>query len=496
MTMYALRSLSPLLFAVILALGGCASSGSTTGEDGGPPLSVALEKDADPGKRVKALRRAEAEIRSGEIDAASVRELLKSVAWSRSNPPQVRTAAISAIHADEAQLEDTRTMLRLMLPTEAAWRQWKVIEYIGDIAADEGWTDLAPGFVVSWSRYFKGMPDRQRPEYDAIVKLFPEQPAEEIVFDVFVGRFDLIELRERERLAAWSLLRRLDPDNVHAGHLLLRTSASERDGDEILETLYAAARDLRAIPETGEQLEWVRTMRAGENRAFWEQCREHVQSLSTSQIEGFALRHASGVRWAAMHEPSWLGMDRQQLLDVLEGKLDGRKHAFRGAASGGQGERFRHAKDDLSWGDTLLALIAVRAVDDPDIIAALFVQADEDNVDVSTEYGGVLDAAPDGATGFVATLYPPRPAQRVSDRRFIASQDMIDAGACALFHYHFHATDHNNDRFAGPSDGDIEYARLRGRASIVFTFLDRERLNADYYQPSGTRLDLGILRRP
>jgi hypothetical protein len=71
---------------------------------------------------------------------------------------------------------------------------------------------------------------------------------------------------------------------------------------------------------------------------------------------------------------------------------------------------------------------------------------------------------------------------------------MLRAGDAALFHYHFHAQRPDNRDYAGPSNGDLVYADRFGRACLVFTTVDEGVLNADYYQPGGARLDLGMLR--
>jgi len=305
-----------------------------------------------------------------------------------------------------------------------------------------------------------------------------------------------VALDERQRLAAWSLLRRLDPTNEYAGHLLLRTNPDERADDPILESLYAAANDLRAVPDTGEQLEWVANMRAPAHRVFWDKAKRAVGGLGLEQAEGLRLRHAAAVVWASEHEPSWLGLSRGQLLDLLASRLEGRKHYTRGVETGPTSGRLRDARDRMVWGDALLALIGADAIEEPDVIADLFAFAEEDREDTSTEYGGILDAAPGSERAFVVLLYPPRASQRFGDRQFVASDELLEAGAAALFHYHFHASDYGNRKYAGPSHGDIEYAALYGRAAIVFTFIDRDHLNADYYQPDGARIDLGTIRRP
>jgi len=73
---------------------------------------------------------------------------------------------------------------------------------------------------------------------------------------------------------------------------------------------------------------------------------------------------------------------------------------------------------------------------------------------------------------------------------------MIEASDTSLFHYHFHAKRTRNMDYAGPSFSDFEYARTYGRSCLLFTFVSPDRLNVDYFQPGGLRLDLGTIDRP
>jgi hypothetical protein len=147
----------------------------------------------------------------------------------------------------------------------------------------------------------------------------------------------------------------------------------------------------------------------------------------------------------------------------------------------------------MSWADALLGSIAADVFLDPALVRILFDQAEADRADTSTEHGGVIDGSP---TGFAARLFPPRPAQRAGDRRFIASIEMIEQGVDSIFHYHLHCTSRDNADYAGPSDDDIAYAKRQGRSCLVFTFVGQDSLNADYYQPDGATIDLGTMKRP
>lgn len=487
-----------MAFGAFVAVG-CQSTPAGPVEPG-----VMNDTDAPMGDRRRAVRQAASDLESG-TDVEAARESLKNVIWRRANYWTLRTEALDALLEDEANLDDTRAMLSLLLPTESVLGSQDMLRHIGDVAAKRGWTDLTPGFVVSFSHPILGLDDDDRAEYDALRRLHPREPLPDVVFEVFTGRFENVELRERDRLAAWGLLRRLDPEGERTTELL--ASYSGASGDPLLETLKAAATDLRAVPATGEQLDWVRQLRA-EHRGFWSEARDAIARLTPEQLEGFELRHASAVRYAATFRPEWLSADRAALLRDVEQRLDGAKHyAQTGGSNTQANEALRRSKDELVWADLLLIGIALDALDNDALADELFRQAEGDKEDTSTEHGGVLDARGAGESAglesaggavaeFVAWPYPPRPSQRLGDTRFVASDDLLNAGAAALFHYHFHASTYDNRKYAGPSLADLEYARQYGRSCVVFTFITRDRLNADYYQPDGARVDLGSIERP
>lgn len=485
-----------LLLACLLAALGSTACQSSTKE---PPASASInDNTAESADRKRAIAQAGAELKAGTGDVAATRESLKTVIWKRNNYWKLRAEALNALLQDEANLADTQRMLELLLPTESVLGSWDMIAYIGDVAVQRKWTSLTPGFVVSYAHKVPSPEDADRPERKALQGLHPGQDITDVVFAVFVGDYDA-DLNDRQRLAAWGLLCRLDESGADTTALLANMDPSKAAGDPLISSLHAAAKDLHSVPETGDQLEWVQTLRS-EHRAFWDECASAIAQLSPGQLEGFALRDAVGVWWAARHQPGWLSLSREQLMREVETRYDAGKHYWRTGGSNTQvDEALRRAKDKLAWGDLLLILIADRAIQDDQVVAELFAQADKDREDSSTEHGGVIDSvrdAPANDPRFIAYAYPPRPAQRLGDNRFVASDDLVNAGMAALFHYHFHAPTFDNRKYAGPSAADLEYARQYGRACLVFTSIDRDTLNADYYQPNGARVDLGSITRP
>lgn len=475
---------------------GCAGGAGGGGDGGGEvPIAAMTDRTASVERRLAAIEGARGRFSSDAYDTEALRSTLKSVAWRRADPARVRIAAIDALLADEARLDDTRTMLALMLPTESAWRQWEVIEAVGARAAALGWRDLSSSFVASWSREDPRVPDAERPERRALSRLHPGEPIAEVVLAVLSGRGDGGDgMGVRDRVGAWGLLSRIAPDR---GELVGKLAAVSSSGeDPLLEALSACAAEWRCLPGTAEQLEWLLRLRDPSRREAWDAAASAISALDASATGSIELRHGAAIAWAAAWEPAWLGLSRSEHLDALASALDDAERHRRRSASGAAADTLRRHGESMSWADALTVRVALRAMADGSVVAELFRQADVDHLDTSTEHGGVIGASGAGLGGFEALHFPPRPAQRSGDTRFVASEDLLAAATTALFHHHFHVSHRRNAAYAGPSAADIGYARRHGCAALVFTSVDGDRLNVDYYQPDGVELDLGTIRRP
>ena len=483
------------MVGLVLLMAGCSGgSGGGTREAAAPDSVVITDEEQRISTRRAAIEGARLQFERGVSDEV-LRESLKEVAWSRRARQDLRLESLEALLADEANLSDTRNMLRLMIPTESAWSEWDVLRYMGEVAAQKGWVDLAPSFVVSLARVRPQAPDSERPEYLALVDLVGEDEIPDLVFDVFAGLIEGSVTRERDRLDAWSLLNRLDPDGVRTGQRLRALSLDGRN-DALLEALKRGADELGVVARTGEEFAWLGRLDDPEHASFWATSSGAVRVLTERQRRALALRHLPAIEWASRHAPEWLGATREFLLTHIEGRLDGRTVYLRGSTrSSGQRELFRRTKDGLSWGDALIVCVALEALDDPGLASEIFRQADIDHNDRSTEHGGVVTT--DGSSDlFFATHYPPRPSQRFGDNRFVASPEMIEQSSTALVHYHFHASELRHAEYAGPSAGDLDYSAHYGRSALVFTFVNGDTLAVDYYQPDRVVVDLGTLERP
>ncbi len=479
------RILYTLSAGAAFALASCSGGGSSS--------SNPLADVGDPGlgyrTRIHAIEASQQEVEAGTIDRDAWRESVKKVAWGAANYEKLRVAAIDALLEDDEA--DTRNMLRLMLPREPSWL---VIARIGELAEQRGWEEYTPALVRSWSRPVVQPADDERPERAALMALHPSMEVERVVFDVFAQPSDDKLFGDKQREEAWALLCRLDPSGAKAARYLADLGPTT---DPLLEDLQAGASDLHAAPTTPEQLQWLRELRKPEHSAWWSEATRVIGTLNGEQLQGLELRHAAAVVWASQHRPQWLRAGRAELVGELTSRLSSRTTHQR-LAEAVEGvrptrEEWSENASKLVWGDALLVLIADDALREDDVIAALYEQVDQDKDDISTEYGGVIDGRGDG---FLALSYPPRPAQRIGDNRFVASPELLERGATALFHYHFHARRANESTYAGPGPGDTEYADRFGRSCLVLTSIDEDTLNADYYQPGGAIVDLGEVARP
>ncbi len=496
--------------ALLLVLPSC--MGSSKYEPTGNPLLDLRNPELLDRDRIVAARLAWEEVEQGIRDRERTRYALKNLAWSGSTERQLRLTVLELLMSDESEAgsEDSRDMARLILPNE---KDPEAVRIIANRAVQSRWDDLIPSLVRSFSRTRPEVPDTQRVEYLALRELRPGAAIEEVVFDVFLhpgrgldNQQELAVLRalDRTRDEAWGLLGRLDPD----GSLRQRFIASDALLDdqtnpqsrELVMDLRAARDQLAVIPDTAMEIAWLHNLRHHDdprnlelNQQWWTQTRSAVSGLDSQQRRDLQLRHLESLRWASINRPAWLSLDREALFAVLNERIAGRAIYKRKSEKGepARRERLGDWYSTLAWGDLLSILIVDEALQNPVVRDQLFTQRVLDNQDTSTEYGGVLETDPD--TGWRAVLYRPRQRDRVSDQRFVASDDMFRFSDRALAHYHFHVDSRNNARYAGPSSTDLVNAANSGRTSVVLTSMSKDELNVDVYFANGAVIDLGRL---
>ena len=498
--------LSPLLVAC--------TSGQTIYDPSGDPLLDLRNPNLRADQRVDAVDAAWSEVLGGVRGRGRTRQIFKDLAWSVSTPPTLREAALERLlrDPDPTGESDARRLAALMLPREP---DADAVTLISTVAADRGWADLTPSLVRSLSRSVGVAPLLERPELEALKRLHPGEPAEDIVFDVFLGvgegRTDAAALALqndlRLRADAWALLSSLDPGGGSRNRLIDTAGASTPEARALIEDLRACRRDLACLPSGAQELLWLRRLRraddptqAARNADWWREASAAVRTLGAEARDGLELRHAEAIRWAATARPQWLTASRPALISELGARLEGREVNRRRervqGAFGRADEKLSDWTTVISWGDVLTTLVIDEAMQTADVRTKLFTFAELDRDDRRTEYGGVIEAADSLGEPFQMVLYRPRERDRTSDTRFVASDDMIRLSDRALAHYHMQVQTARNGSFAGPSLQDLIYAGNTGRSCLVFTSLDRERIGLDCYFPSGVVLDLGEIRDP
>lgn len=502
--------------ALTLALTPCVllfacTSGSKYDPSGNPLLDLRnpglLERD-----RIAAAKLAWAEVDTGVRDRERTRFALKNLAWSGATQPELRRTVLDLLMSDRTEegSADSRSMARLILPNE---RDPDAVHIIIKRAVTSDWSDLVPSIVRSLARPRTGVPDRERVEYRALEELRPGMPVEQIVFDVFLhpGRgleneqeLAVLRVLDRTRDESWGLLGRLDPSgDLRQGFIASETmldSDTNAQSRELILDLRAARDELGVIPNTAMEVAWLNNLRHHDdprnqilNTQWWDETRSAVTQLGSSQRSGLQLRHLESVRWASINRPAWLGLNREGLFVVLNERLAGRAVYKRKNEKGEplRRERLGDWYPTLPWGDLLCVLMIDDVLKNPMIRDQIFTQRSLDSADTSTEYGGVFETDPDN--GWRAVLYRPRQRDRISDQRFVASDDMFRFSDRGLAHYHFHVDTRNNNRYAGPSTADLVNASNSGRTNVVFTSLGKVELNVDVYFPNGEVIDLGRL---
>jgi hypothetical protein len=502
---------SILIAVLVLLLTGC--SGQSQYKPTGNPIIDVRNPDLLERDRIAAAEQAWSEVVAGVRVRERTRQALKNLAWSSATTPDLRYTALDLLMSDTSpeDNEDSARMARLILPTES---DRQAVRIILQHAIRAKWQGLMPAIVRSFARVAPGYPDEERMERKAIEALAPGQQLEAVVFRVFLDPLDgasnreersILRVADRTRDDAWGLLARLDKDGSQRVALLesrVDLSSSDRGTRDTLEDLRACWDDFGILPDQAMELAWVRQLRhstddtwAASNTSWWDQTRSVVSTLRGNQHQGLSLRHLEALRWASLNHPEWISMNRPGLLGLLEERLSGRTHIKRKANKGEQAhkERLSDWESRLAWADLLTILVVDEAVRTPSVIEKLFVQRRLDHKDRKTEYGGIIDTAPTTKI-HRAVLFRPRMRDRVSDERFVASEDMIRFSDRALLHYHFHANERNNEKYAGPSKADYINAETSGRTSIVITSLKEDELNIDLYQPNRVVIDLGIIR--
>jgi hypothetical protein len=466
---------------VAALLGGCAGTPEVV-----DPLADLERTGTAVSRHEEAMRLLDADPTNADYVAA-----LHKVIWKPGYAVEVREAALARLEG--ADLDGLKRTIRQRLP-QMTLVMWPWLTRLCETIAARGWTDLTPALVSSWARpiHDPRKPEHDRPEYQALAALYGAPRVTDIVFETFVSSRRVADQGLRRR--CWELLHRLG-ERERLVRLLIDSPPANED-DLMLADLQAAATDLGIVPFNGEEILWIRKLRQPDRAAFWSQAVAATGHLSDSRKASLELRAIPIIVSAALHEPRVLDMDEQELYALVDEHVKGRKHHHHqsnyDSFGGGSSERLADQRESLTWGDLAAMRMAIRAIDVPQVAAHLFAYAQRDQDDESTEFGGVIRLDEKGR--FEILEFPP--TFRRHDREFISSQAMMDAGYTSLFHFHMHVQSWRNESYAGPSTGDHAYADNTRTNCLVFTAVDRNTLNVDFYRHHGVIVDLGEVQRP
>ena len=244
----------------------------------------------------------------------------------------------------------------------------------------------------------------------------------------------------------------------------------------------------------------LRMLRTGVAGDLWQRVEPIVADLDAAQRDGLQLRHLPVLHHIAERRPDLLNRPASSLYADLQRRLaQAQTHARtrQGDPVADHPHQLAAWQDELVWADLLVIHLFAEMLEERDIVDRWFAQADADLADRTTEYGGLIRLKPpdDGSASRPGpVLY--EPTVRRHANAYYPPATLILDGYTALAHYHFHAQRHDNRRHAGPSEGDLRVIGDRQQYNgLVLTFIDRDRLNIDYYQQGGVVVDLGTVYR-
>jgi len=454
-----------VLMLMMMAVAGCAGTGASR-----PAAQVMADRGQDPSRRVAALRR----VPAGQEDAPVIGAMWRIV-WSDREPVALRVACMDRLIARDADTFWAAAATNLVTVRSPA-----MLDAVCQRITDARRMDMTGPLVRSLARPAKQIADADRPEAAALESLHAPQPLGQVLWGVLFEE----DRTTAEQAGAWEFLVRVH--GVEDVTAEARRLATGHEGPSLGRDLAVFADRVEPLPTNREQMLWLLYLR---------QDAPHLLPPPADwPRRSAALRHLAVL---AAAEPGQRALSQEDARAAARRRLSGRPFHPRGRDAEDEAyvapleERFADHADRLTHADLIHLLAVLDALDRPSVRAALFEQADADHADRESEHGGVL-AWSDGQVEAVA--YPT--ALRTNDRAFHSSHRLIEAAYAGLAHYHFHAQEHDNSAYAGPGKGDLAFAERMGMACLVFTFVAKDTLAADYYQPGGGVIDLGVIRRP
>jgi hypothetical protein len=400
----------------------------------------------------------------------------------------VRKAAFERLY--ELDPDALADQLALSLPRDPSrpWRDW-ACRRIGELK----WQDPTPTLIRCWAVPLPAWVERDAPrvEPQALAAIYGEDRVSAVLLRELVEADPIVSANLRMR--CWELLVGLGEQTT------LQTLVEEREigtRDPMLRDLRRIAAAFGVLPRTREEILWARRLCRPAEREHFEAVQAALGQLPAEIRSDLRMRDLAVAAATAETAPERLGMARGGLLALLEMRLEGREAGrfsadFEGYGAGERDERLGRAADDLDWSDLAALHLALDAMADAGVRAALFDLAERDQIDRTTEYGGMIDLDDSGRWAVVEFA----PRSRGSDVRYEGSPALFDALATGVFHVHLHAQKFDNRKYAGPHLGDLQLADASGINGLVLAFVDSQTLNLDWYRHDRMVVDLGVVRR-
>lgn len=418
------------------------------------------------------------------IEDQQYQELLQRMLWAPGYTNKARMEALTRLWSVDS--EGTARSIRQQLPRLDNW-VW-LNEICQWIANEEIYT-LQEALISSWSTQTNIVrTEKERPEYKALVQLVGAESVIDVIFTSLIESNKTWKQGYRTR--CWELLQRL-AERERLEELL--QSSSITNNDAFLIDLRKAMDEFGIVPKRREEILWIRELAKPKYTLFWNEAVETLSELSEQRRSEIEMRDIPIAVSLRRHgDPGSFERPTSEIIRKVESHTKNQKHYFEreGGGSYQEGtELLKSHESVLTWGDAIAMEIALKALAVPQVRSHLFNYAQRDLEDETTEYGGVI--ALDEQGRFEILEFTPK--IRHHDRRFNASQNMFDAAYTALFHFHFHAQKYRNGNHAGPGMGDKNYATNTRANCLVFTFVNKNTMNVDYYRHSDVVVDLGTI---
>ena len=472
-----------VILAMIIALTGC----KTPVTDPAGTLADASSHSTRHWTSIEMLKASSTPDSSESIDA--LQGLIYRLGYSN----DVRIAGIELLMETDPDRVVRTTRQRLARINDAEWLEI-YCKWLGsqDWSSAEDRRSINEALVSSWGVRWSQWPDEDdRPERMALVMINGEDQVLPLVFETF--QINKKASKQGLRNRCWELLHRL---NQREALIELVRNTPPDKGNSMMVDLRAAADDLGMVPYNREEILWLRKLRDPERQEFWQQAKEDVQGISEERRRDMELRDVAMVVAASRHRPDLLSVSDGQLYEQVEASMRGTRHYYETEPGMPTDSRHRERlythRSELTWGDLAAISLAQEALSQPAIVRHLFDYGSRDEEDKGTEYGGIIQLDDQGRFEIREFI----PKIRHHDRRFNASQEMFNAGYTALYHMHFHAQRYRNELHAGPGLGDMNYADNTRTNNLVFTFINEDTMNVDFYRHDKVIVDLGTIKRP